>query len=49
MHAKSHGLIEAKLEVAERLSPLLAQGLFGKAGRPQAVNITEPREALRLP
>ena len=33
VHAKSHGLIEGELEVADGLSPLLAQGLFGKAGR----------------
>ena len=33
VHAKSHGLLEGELEVADGLSPLLAQGLFAKGGR----------------
>ena len=33
VHAKSHGLLEAELEVAEGLPPLLAQGLFAAPGR----------------
>ena len=33
VHAKSHGLLEGELEVADGLSPLLAQGLFAKPGR----------------
>ncbi len=32
VHAKSHGLLQAELEVFDRLSPILAQGLFAKAG-----------------
>ena len=33
VHAKSHGLIEAELEVLEQTYPVLAQGLFAKPGR----------------
>jgi hypothetical protein len=37
VHAKSHGLLHAELEVNTGLPPILAQGLFAKAGRYQAV------------
>lgn len=37
VHAKSHGLIEAELEVLPDLPPELAQGLFAAAGRYPAV------------
>ncbi|RRA48094.1 catalase family protein [Acidipila sp. EB88] len=32
-HAKAHGVVRAKLRVAQELPPELAQGLFAKAGR----------------
>jgi hypothetical protein len=37
VHAKSHGLLQAELEVAAGLPPTLAQGLFAHPGRYQAV------------
>lgn len=37
VHAKSHGLIEAELEVPGELPPELAQGLFAVSGRYPAV------------
>jgi hypothetical protein len=33
VHAKSHGLLQAELEVLEQTHPILAQGLFARAGR----------------
>ena len=33
VHAKSHGILEGVLEVADRLHPVLAQGLFARPGR----------------
>ena len=33
VHAKSHGLLQAELEIAGGLPPALAQGLFAQAGR----------------
>ena len=33
VHAKSHGLLKAELEVPGDLPPVLAQGLFARAGR----------------
>ena len=33
VHAKSHGMLEGELEIAEGLPTVLAQGLFAKAGR----------------
>lgn len=33
VHAKSHGLLRAELDVVNGLPPALAQGLFAKAGR----------------
>src|SRR3954470_22962538 len=32
VHAKSHGLLEGRLEVPGNLPPRLAQGLFGRPG-----------------
>jgi hypothetical protein len=37
VHAKSHGLLHAELEVIAGLPPALAQGLFAKAARYKAV------------
>jgi hypothetical protein len=37
VHAKSHGLLRAELEVIAGLPPTLAQGLFAQPGRYQAV------------
>ncbi|MGE7368549.1 catalase family protein [Neorhizobium sp. NPDC001467] len=37
VHAKSHGLLEARVEVPEGLPPHLAQGLFAQPGSYQAV------------
>jgi len=37
VHAKSHGLLDAELEVPDDLPPVLAQGLFRQPGRYQAV------------
>jgi len=37
VHAKSHGLLAASFEVLEDLPPELAQGLFAKPGRYEAV------------
>jgi len=37
VHAKSHGLLEAELTVADGLPPELAQGLFAKGGRYKVV------------
>ncbi len=33
VHAKAHGILEGTLEVANNLSPELAQGLFARSGR----------------
>jgi hypothetical protein len=33
VHAKSHGLLEGELRVLDGLPPVLAQGLFARAGR----------------
>lgn len=33
VHAKSHGLLKAELEIADGLPPTLAQGLFARAGK----------------
>jgi hypothetical protein len=33
VHAKSHGVIVGELEISDDLPPVLAQGLFSKAGR----------------
>ena len=33
VHAKSHALLQAEMEVADGLPPVLAQGLFAKPGR----------------
>ena len=33
VHAKSHGILEGQLEVADHLHPALAQGLFARPGR----------------
>ncbi len=33
VHAKSHGILEGVLDVSDHLHPVLAQGLFAKAGR----------------
>ena len=32
VHAKSHGLLHAKMHVLENLPPILAQGIFAKSG-----------------
>ncbi|MDB6454479.1 catalase family protein [Falsirhodobacter sp. 20TX0035] len=37
VHAKSHGVIEAELEILQNLPPELAQGIFATAGRHQAI------------
>lgn len=37
VHSKSHGIIEAELEILPDLPTELAQGMFSKAGRHQAV------------
>lgn len=37
VHAKSHGILKAELEVAEGLPPQLAQGIFARPARYQAV------------
>lgn len=33
VHAKSHGLLQAELDVLDNLAPFLAQGIFAKPGR----------------
>ena len=33
VHAKSHGLVQGRLDVVDDLPPELAQGLFGRSGR----------------
>src|ERR1700761_4511597 len=37
VHAKSHALLKAELEIPKALPPVLAQGLFARPGRYDAV------------
>ena len=43
VHAKSHGIVRGTLTVAEGLSPILAQGLFSRAGSyPMVMRFSTP-------